>query len=49
MQWESLLTEQVETFLDDLYEEDRDSHRLAKRSWCLSRTGQWKGVRWSTP
>lgn len=32
MQWEILLTEQVETFLDDLYEVDRDSHRLVNQA-----------------
>lgn len=31
MEWEILLTSQVETFLDDLYETDRDSHRLVNQ------------------
>jgi hypothetical protein len=35
MQWEILLTEQVETFLDDLYEADRESHRLVNQAILL--------------
>ena len=32
MEWEILLTSQVEAFLDDLYETDRDSHRLVNQA-----------------
>jgi len=32
MQWEILLTAQVETFLDSLYEADRESHRLVNQA-----------------
>lgn len=32
IEWEILLTHQVETFLDDLYETDRDSHRLVNQA-----------------
>ena len=32
MQWEILLTAQVETFLDGLYEADRESHRLVNEA-----------------
>jgi hypothetical protein len=32
MQWEILLTAQVETFLDGLYEADRESHRLVNQA-----------------
>ena len=30
MEWEILLTSQVEDFLDELYDSDRESHRLVK-------------------
>jgi len=32
MEWEILMTTQVETFLDALYESDRDSHRLVNQA-----------------
>lgn len=32
MEWEILLTDQVEAFLDPLYETDRDSHRLVNQA-----------------
>jgi hypothetical protein len=32
MQWEILLTAQVEAFLDNLYEADRESHRLVNQA-----------------
>lgn len=31
MEWEILMTTQVEEFLDGLYETDRDSHRLVNQ------------------
>lgn len=31
MEWEILMTSQVEEFLNDLYENDRDSHRLVNQ------------------
>jgi hypothetical protein len=44
MQWEILLTEQVETFLDDLYEADRESHRLVNQAiLVLERNGPAEG------
>lgn len=50
VQWEILMTTQVEDFLDALYEADRDSHRLVNQAiWCLSAMGLLKGGRWSTP
>jgi hypothetical protein len=32
VEWEILMTSQVEGFLDDLYESDRDSHRLVNQA-----------------
>ena len=32
MEWEILMTSQVEAFLDDLYENDRESHRLVNQA-----------------
>lgn len=32
MHWEILMTAQVETFLDALYEQDRESHRLVNQA-----------------
>jgi hypothetical protein len=32
MEWEILMTAQVEGFLDELYESDRDSHRLVNQA-----------------
>jgi hypothetical protein len=44
MQWEILLTEHVETFLDDLYEDDRESHRLVNQAiLVLERNGPAEG------
>jgi hypothetical protein len=44
MQWEILLTEQVETFLDDLYGADRESHRLVNQAiLVLEQNGPTEG------
>lgn len=44
MEWEILLTSQVEAFLDDLYETDRDSHRLVNQAiLVLEQTGPSQG------
>lgn len=49
MEWEILLTDGVEAFLDALYEADRDSHSLVNQpSWCWSATVPRRGVRWWT-
>lgn len=32
MEWEILMTSQVAGFLDDLYEADRDTHRLVNQA-----------------
>lgn len=44
MEWEILLTSQVEKFLDDLYDTDRDSHRLVNQAiLVLEQTGPTQG------
>ena len=44
MEWEILLTEGVEAFLDTLYETDRDSHRLVNQAiLVLERNGPAEG------
>jgi len=44
MEWEILLTEGVEAFLDALYETDRDSHRLVNQAiLVLERRGPAEG------
>jgi hypothetical protein len=44
VEWEILLTAQVEGFLDDLYETDRDSHRLVNQAiLVLERNGPSEG------
>ena len=44
MEWEILLTEGVEAFLDGLYETDRDSHRLVNQAiLILERNGPAEG------
>jgi hypothetical protein len=44
VEWEILLTEGVETFLDALYEADRDSHRLVNQAiLVLERNGPTEG------
>jgi len=44
MEWEILLTLQVEGFLDDLYETDRDTHRLVNQAiLVLERNGPAEG------
>ena len=46
MEWEILMTAQVEAFLDDLYESDRDTHRLVNQAiLVLERTGRQKAAR----
>ena len=49
MEREILMTTQVEGFLDDLYDADPVSHRLAsQRSWSWSATARPRGARWPT-
>lgn len=44
MEWEILMTTQVEEFLDALYDEDRDSHRLVNQAiLVLERNGPGEG------
>jgi len=44
MEWEILLTSQVETFLDDLYRTDRESHRLVNQAiLVLEQSGPAQG------
>ena len=44
MEWEILLTSQVEGFLDELYETDRDTHRLVNQAiLVLERNGPAEG------
>lgn len=44
MEWEILLTSQVETFLDDLYRDDRECHRLVNQAiLVLEQTGPAQG------
>ena len=44
MEWEILMTSQVEEFLDSLYENDRESHRLVNQAiLVLERNGPGEG------
>lgn len=44
MEWEILMTEQVEDFLDVLYQADRESHRLVNQAiLVLERNGPAEG------
>lgn len=44
MEWEILMTAQVEAFLDQLYDSDRDSHRLVNQAiLVLERNGPAEG------
>ena len=44
VEWEILLTSQVEDFLDELYDSDRDSHRLVNQAiLVLERNGPAEG------
>jgi hypothetical protein len=44
VEWEILMTAQVEAFLDGLYESDRDSHRLVNQAiLILERSGPAEG------
>ena len=44
MEWEILMTTQVEGFLDELYESGRDSHRLVNQAiLVLERNGPGEG------
>jgi hypothetical protein len=44
MEWEILMTAQVEGFLDELYESDRDSHRLVNQAiLVLEQNGPGEG------
>src|ERR1700677_88128 len=44
MEWEILMTTQVEGFLDELYESDRDSHRLVNQAiLVLEQNGRGEG------
>jgi hypothetical protein len=44
MEWEILMTTQVEGFLDELYESDRDSHRLVNQAiLVLEQNGPGEG------
>jgi hypothetical protein len=44
MEWEILMTTEVEGFLDELYESDRDSHRLVNQAiLVLERNGPGEG------
>lgn len=44
MEWEILMTSQVEEFLDALYEVDRDTHRLVNQAiLILERNGPAEG------
>ena len=44
MEWEILMTSQVESFLDELYESDRDTHRLINQTiLVLERNGPAEG------
>jgi len=44
VEWEILMTAQVEAFLDELYESDRDTHRLVNQAiLVLERNGPAEG------
>jgi hypothetical protein len=47
--WEILMTDEVEQFLDTLYESDRDTHKLVNQAiLVLERNCPAKGGHWST-
>ena len=49
MEWEILLTPEVEAFLDELYESDQVSHQLVNQaSWFWNATAQPKAAHWWT-
>ena len=49
MEWEILLTAEVEAFLDELYESDPASHQLVNQAiLVLERNGPAEGARWWT-
>jgi hypothetical protein len=49
-EWEILLTAEVESFLDDLYESDPASHQLVNQAiLILERNGPAEAGRWWTP
>ena len=49
MEWEVLLTAEVEAFLDELYESDPASHQLVNQAiLVLERNGPAEGRRWWT-
>jgi hypothetical protein len=49
VEWEILLTPQVEAFLDELYESDPVSHQLVNQAiLVLERNGAAEGRRWLT-
>lgn len=49
VEWEILLTTEVEAFLDELYESDPVSHQLVnQRSWSWNATALPRGARWWT-
>jgi hypothetical protein len=44
VEWEILMTAQVEAFLDELYDSDRDTHRLVNQAiLVLERNGPAEG------
>ena len=44
MEWEILLTDEVEAYLDELYESDRASHQLVNQAiLVLERSGPAEG------
>ncbi len=49
MEWEILLTPEVEAFLDELYESDPVSHQLVNQAiLVLERNGPAEGRHWWT-
>ncbi len=49
MEWEILLTGEVEAFLDELYESDPASHQLVNQAiLVLERNGPGRVARWWT-
>jgi hypothetical protein len=49
VEWEILLTPEVEAFPDELYERDRASHQLVNQAiLVLERNGPAEGARWWT-
>ncbi|MFI6210933.1 hypothetical protein ACIBCD_02990 [Nocardia brasiliensis] len=48
-EWEIFITDEVEQFLDDLWKNDRQTHRLVNQAiLLLERAGPAQGVRLST-